>query len=349
MQALVKYEKGPGNVELREAPEPPCGDEQLKIEVAWCGVCGTDLHVLHDTFRNYPPVILGHEFSGVVVETGKNTDRSRIGQRVTIFPAMAVTCGACVYCRMGRIMFCPNRRGMGHGVNGAFARYAVVKPEQAYRLPEGMGLDEAALCEPFAACVQAVTELTTVRLGDVALVSGPGPIGLLCLKLLVAEGVKTIVAGVAADAARLAMAERIGADVIINVGETDWLQRILDETDGLGVDVAFECSGHPASVKNCLLAVKKLGGYTQVGICGREITTDFDQIFYKQLRVAGSVGYTAETWERVIRILAQGRVSLGDLISHRLPLSEWRQAFEACENKTGLKALIAPTPSAFHD
>lgn len=289
-------------------------------------------------------MILGHEFSGTVVEAGKNTGRSRVGERVTIFPAMAVTCGKCGYCRMGQIMFCPERRGMGHGVNGAFTNYAVVKPEQAYRMPDGMGFDEAAVCEPFAACVQAVTELTNVRLGDVALVSGPGPIGLLCLKLLAAEGIKTIVAGTNADAARLAMAKQLGADVIANVSEPDWIEVILQETNGLGVDAAFECSGHPASVKNCLRAVRKLGGYTQVGICGREITVEFDQIFYKQLKVAGSVGYSAVTWERVIRILEQGRVKLGDLISHRLPLDEWRLGFDLCERKEGLKVLLSPTP-----
>jgi L-iditol 2-dehydrogenase len=342
VKALVKYAPGAGNVEIREVEEPPCGAGQVKIEVEYCGVCGTDLHVLHDTFKNYPPVILGHEFSGTVIEAGKEVSRVQRGDRVTIFPAMAVTCGECIYCRMGAIMFCPERRGMGHGVNGAFARYAVVKPEQAYRLPEGMDLDEAALCEPFAATVQAVTELTNVRLGDVALVSGPGPIGLLCLKLLVAAGIKTIIAGTAADAARLEVARRLGAGVIVNVDEPDWLERVLHETGGFGVDVVFECSGHQSSVKNCLRAVRKLGSYTQVGICGSEISVEFDQIFYKQLTVAGSVGYTPATWERMLKILNQRAVRLDDLITHRLPLAQWREGFDLCESKDAIKVLISP-------
>ncbi len=343
MNALVKYESGVGNVNILEVEEPPCGAGQVKIEVEYCGVCGTDLHVLHDTFRNYPPVILGHEFSGTVVEAGKQVNRVKTGDRVTVFPAMAVTCGECNYCRMGAIMFCPGRRGMGHGVNGAFARYAVVKPEQVYKLPGGMAFDEAALCEPFAATVQAVTEVTNVRLGDVALISGPGPIGLLCLKLLVAEGVKTIVAGTAADAVRLEMAKAIGAEVIVNVSEPDWLEKVMHETGGLGVDVVFECSGHPSSVKNCLQAVRKLGSYTQVGICGREINVEFDQIFYKQLKVAGSVGYTPATWDRMMKILRQGAVRLNDLITHRLPLAQWREGFDLCESKAAIKVLISPT------
>jgi L-iditol 2-dehydrogenase len=343
MKGLVKYEPGVGNVDIFEVEEPPCGPGQVKIEVKYCGVCGTDLHVLHDTFRNYPPVILGHEFSGEVVEVGKQVNRVKTGDRVTVFPAMAVTCGECIYCQMGAIMFCPDRRGMGHGVNGAFARYAVVKPEQVYYLPECMAFDEAALCEPFAATVQAVTEVTNVRLGDVALVSGPGPIGLLCLKLLVAEGIKTIVAGTAADAVRLGMAERLGAKGIVNVSEPDWLEKVMDETGGLGVDVAFECSGHPSSVKNCLQAVRKLGSYTQVGICGREIKVEFDQIFYKQLKVAGSVGYTPATWDRMMKILGQRAVRLDDLITHRLPLAQWREGFDLCERREAIKVLITPT------
>src|ERR687887_783919 len=174
MKALVKYQSGAGHVELREVEEPRCGEDQVKIEVHFCGVCGTDLHVYHDTFRNYPPVILGHEFSGQVVEVGNNVRHVALGDAVTVLPASAVICGGCIFCRTGQYMFCRERRGMGHGINGAFARYVVVRKDQAYKIPQGLSLTEAALCEPFAAAVQAVTELTDVRLGDVALISGPG-------------------------------------------------------------------------------------------------------------------------------------------------------------------------------
>jgi len=159
MLALVKYQKGEGNVELRQVEEPRCGPGQVKLEIAACGVCGTDLHVLHDTFRNFPPVILGHEFAGAVVETGPGVSRVNLGDQVTVLPASAVHCGECSYCRMGSFIFCPSRRGMGHGVNGAFTRYVVIRQDQCYRIPDGWTMEEAALCEPFAATVQAVTEL----------------------------------------------------------------------------------------------------------------------------------------------------------------------------------------------
>lgn len=343
MNALVKYAPGPGNVALREVAEPRCGRGQVKIEVAHCGVCGTDLHVLHDTFRNYPPVILGHEFSGTVVEVGEGVSHVAAGDPVTVLPASAVICGACPYCRTGDFMFCPERRGMGHGVNGAFARYAVVRQDQVYRLPPGLSLAEAALCEPFACVVQAVLELTEVRLGDVALVSGCGPVGLMCLKLLAAQGIHAIVAGVAEDRTRLEAARRMGAARALDVGEQDLQAVVRDATGGRGADVVFECSGAPASIASCLQAVRPLGAYTQVGICGREVSVNFDAILFKQLRLRGSVGYSARTWDRLLTILGQGTVRLADLVSHRLPLERWQEGFEICEKKRGLKVLISPT------
>jgi L-iditol 2-dehydrogenase len=342
MKALVKFAPGDGNVDIREVEEPPCGPGQVKVEVAFCGVCGTDIHVLHDTFRNYPPVILGHEFAGTVVEMGHNLPGITLGEKVACLGATAVTCGRCLYCISGNFIFCANRRGMGHGVNGGFARYVVMRPDQLYRLPVNLPLDEAALSEPFAAAVQAVTELTNVRIGDTALVSGPGPMGLLCLKLLVAERVKTVVAGAPGDDSRLEAALRFGAAAVVNVGERTIADAAREHTDGLGFDVAFECAGHESSVRGCLETLRPMGQYTQVGICGREIQFPIDQVFFKRLKLVGSVCYTAQTWDRMMRIFAQGHVRLNDLVSTKLPISEWRQAFELCTARRGLKVLMYP-------
>lgn len=341
IKALIKYESGVGHVELRETEEPRCGDDQVKIAVSYCGVCGTDLHVYEDTFRNYPPVILGHEFSGRVVEIGKNVTHVGLGSGGSA-SRLSGRLRQLYFCRTGHFMFCPERRGMGHGINGAFAQYAVVRKDQAYKLPQDLTLAEAALSEPFAAAVQAVTEITNVRLGDVVLISGPGPMGLLCLKLLVAEGIKTIVAGTSEDSLRLETARRIGASIIVDTSRQDLSTIVAEETRGAGVDVAFECAGAGPSARNCLRALKPLGQYTQVGIFGREISIEFDLIFYKQLRVAGSVGYSVETWERLVKILDQKAIRLDDLITHKMPLEQWRDAFDLCLNKQAIKVLLSP-------
>jgi L-iditol 2-dehydrogenase len=342
MKALVKHSAGEGNVEILDVEEPSCGPDQVKVQVAFCGVCGTDIHVLRDTFPNYPPVILGHEIAGTVVEIGRNVTGVVLNTPVACLGATAITCGQCRYCISGKFIFCPNRRGMGHGVNGGFARYVVVRPDQLYRVPDDLPLDEAAISEPFAAAIQAVTELTEVRIGDTALVSGPGPMGLLCLKLLVAEGVKTIVAGAAGDEARLEAAQRFGAAAIVQTGNQNLRDAVRHETAGVGVDAAFECAGHESSVRGCIEALRPMGHYTQVGICGREIRFPMDQVFFKQLKLSGSVCYTAQTWERMMRIFEQGRVKLGDLISNKLPISEWRTAFDLCTQKRALKVLMYP-------
>ncbi|HUI51896.1 MAG TPA: alcohol dehydrogenase catalytic domain-containing protein [Terriglobales bacterium] len=342
MKALVKYASGDGNVDVLDVPEPPCGENQVRVEIAYCGVCGTDIHVLHDTFRNFPPVILGHEFAGKVVEVGRDVKDVKLGERIVGLGASAVTCGQCQYCLSGNFIFCANRRGMGHGVNGAFARYVSLRPDQVFRIPGDLPMEEAAMSEPFAAAIQAVTELTNVRIGDVALVSGPGPIGLLCLKLLVAEGIKTIVAGAAGDDLRLEAARRIGAADVVDVSERSLEEVVREHTDGRGFDVAFECAGHPSSVRGCLDAVRPMGRYTQVGICGREVQFPIDQIFYKQLTVQGSICYTAKTWDRMMKIFAQGKIRLDDLVSAKLPVSDWRKAFDMCLNKQGLKVLMYP-------
>ena len=342
MKALVKYASGEGNLDILEVPEPACGENQVKVEVAFCGVCGTDLHVMHDTFRNYPPVILGHEISGTVVETGSGVSGVSTGTRVTILGATAVTCGQCRYCRSGQFILCSRRRGMGHGVNGGFTRFIVVRPDQLYRIPEGFALDEAAMSEPFAAAVQAVTEVTRARLGDTVLVSGPGPIGLLCLKLLVAEGIKTIVAGAAGDDGRLKSAKEIGAALVVNTSEQNLTEAVREVTGGAGVDAALECAGHPASVRGCLEALRPLGRYTQVAICGREVQMPLDHVIFKQLTLTGSMCYTAETWDNVMRIYEQGRLRLHDLISTRLPITEWRSGFDLCAAKGALKVLLHP-------
>ena len=342
MKALVKYATGPGNVALMDMPEPACGEGQVKIEVRFCGVCGTDLHVLHDTFRNYPPVILGHEFSGIVVETGRGVKKVAPGDRVTVFPASAVICGRCPFCRSGNFLFCPARRGMGHGVNGGFTRYAVVREDQAYRLPDSLTLEEAALTEPFAAATHVVCEIARPQIGDTVLLSGPGPIGLLCLHLLTGMGIRCIVAGLTADRERLDAARRIGAAVIVDVEKQNLLEIVLEETGGAGVDLAIEAAGQSESLRNCLEALRPMGRCAQAGIFGDDIQVPMDRLFHKQLQLFGSVGYTPRTWDRVMSLYAQGRIRLCDLISDTLPLSDWERGFDISARKLGLKVLIHP-------
>ncbi|WP_127583237.1 zinc-dependent alcohol dehydrogenase [Paenibacillus koleovorans] len=341
MLALMKLNSGPGNVELAVIPEPACGPGMVKVRVACTGICGTDLHVYHDTFKNYPPVTLGHEFAGEIVEAGSGVRRLKAGDRVAVLGSTAVVCGQCEYCRQGHYMFCPVRRGMGHGVNGSFTKYVVVREDQAYLLPDEVSYEEGALSEPFACAVQAIEELTDIHAGDTVLLTGPGPIGLLCLMLLVAKGCKTIVAGTKEDAVRLEMAGRLGADVVVDVS-SERLADIVDrETQGRGVDVSVDCSGAARGIVSCFQSLKKMGKHIQVGIIGQDVTLPYDTILYKQAAVFGSLGHSLKSWDGVLRLLKQRKIELSRIITHKLPLSQWREAFELCESKQGVKVLIS--------
>jgi len=342
MKAIVKTAPGVGNVELLDVPEPNPHEHQVKLEISSCGICGTDIHVWNDRFRNFPPVILGHEFIGKIVEEGAAVrGQVDLNGRYAVLGATAVTCGHCQWCRSGEIMFCPSRRGMGHGVDGAFTRYACVRPDQLFRLDDHLPEEEGALVEPLAAAVHAVSEIATVRSGDFALVSGPGPIGILCLLVLAHMGIRTIVAGTTADADRLNIAKKLGAFRIIDVVQEDLDAIIQEVTTGSGVDLAFEVAGVGASASACLGALRPLGQYIQVGHFGKPIWLPFDHVGFKQLQVRGSVGYTVATWKRTMKLLAEG-IEPSRIVTHRFPLSQWKEGFELFEQKKALKVLLTP-------
>ena len=340
MKALVKTKPGVGNVDIIDVAEPVCIQDGVKVEVKFAGICGTDIHVYHDTFKSYPPVTLCHEFSGVVVETGEKVQDIKPGDRVIVMGSIMVQCSTCEYCRQGNYMFCSTRRGMGHGVDGGFTKYVMVREEMLYRIPDYLSLEEAALAEPFATAVQAIEELTVFNVGETVLLSGPGPIGLMCLSLLVRHGCRVIVAGTEADTLRLETAEKIGAYRVVNIDKEDLEKIVMDETGGQGADSIVECSGSGGAVSTGLKLVRKLGQYVQVGIIGQPIMVDFDVILYKQLKVFGVLGHSLNTWELVMRIFETKMIDLKPIISHTLPLSKWKEAFDLFEGKQAMKILL---------
>ena len=342
MKAVVKYESGPGNVAINDMPDPQCTSEKVVVEVAHCGICGTDLHVYHDTFRNYPPVILGHEFSGKVVEMGKDVSGIQLGEAFSVLGATAIQCGKCEYCEQGEFMFCQNRRGMGHGVNGAFTRYVAVRPDQLFKIPENVSMEHAALVEPLAVAVHVVEEIASFKSGDTVLLSGPGPIGLLCVKMLTSHGLQVITAGTSEDGMRLQMAMEYGAHRVVKVDQEDLMQIVNDETSGKGVALAIECAGAEGSVRNCMQSLMPLGQYVQVGHFGKDLTLPWDLVAFRQLKIYGSVGYTKATWRQTMKILGHKAVNVDDVITHRLRLDDWKKGFDLMEQKQAIKILLNP-------
>ncbi len=341
MKALVKRQKGPGFLEYTDVPEPTPGPGEVKLQVKACGICGTDLHIRHDTFPNFPPVVLGHEFSGIVVEVGPGVKGVVPGQQV-VTEVVFETCGRCRACKTGYYNLCPTRRGLGWAADGAFASYAVVEAKNIHPMPNNLSFEAAALSEPLAVCAYAVCELTKVTAGDVVLVSGPGPIGLLTAQCAVAEGGRVIVSGTSADADRLRVAQELGVFAAVDIQKEDVISLIRHLGGELGADVVFECSGAAPAAQMGIKALRKGGKYMQVGLFGQPVEIDLDQVAIKELNVFGVFSSNWRGWNRGLRLASQGHVQLSPLVSHVFPLTEWEQGFHVAEQKQGLKVLLIP-------
>ncbi len=342
MKALMKVAEGKGNMELRDIPEPVIAEPDVaKIEVKFTGICGTDIHILHEEYKVYPPVVTGHEFAGEVVEVGKNVTRVQPGDRVTCIPFFR-TCGQCMYCRYGEINLCVDRKSAGTHVNGAFAKYVLMTERTMYKIPDGVSYEEAAVSEPLAFNVWGVMMNTRILPQDKVLVSGPGTIGLLATQCAKACGATVIAAGTVGDEHRLGVAKEVGADHTVDVSKENLLEIVMDMTGGYGVDVAIECGGAEASSVQCVEAVRKGGHITQMGLFGKPVPVDMDKIALKEVSVQGIFATRPISWDRALELLGNGTLRTAPLISSKLPLSEWEKGFNSFGKGKEIKILLHP-------
>ncbi len=342
MLGVVKFSRGDGFVQLREVEDEPPGPNQVKIEIKASGICGSDLHIYHDDINNpiRPPVVLGHEFSGIVVEKGSEAgDEVKIGDRVTGEPS-ATICGKCRYCLSEHYNLCPERKLLGYWFNGSFARYC--NATFIHKLPDNVSFAAGALTELLACCVHGVTEQTGVSAGDFVVVTGPGPVGLFSAQVALAEGGVVLVCGTSADKHRLKLAEDLGVHYTLDIEKGDAVSRVRELTAGYGADVVLECSGVPAAARMALEMVRKRGKYTQIGLFGKPIEIDFERIAFKEVRVNGTVSQRRPVWKRTLGLMERGVIRNERLISHEFPLREWKKAFEMFEKKEGIKLLLIP-------
>lgn len=343
MKALTKIERGKDNIELKDIEIPKIQSDELLIEVKAAGICGTDLHILHDESYYIPPVTLGHEYSGIAIEIGDEVKDFEIGDKVTS-PA-TINCGICHFCRIGATNRCidPNKRILGVArANGAFARYIAVPAKIAHKLPEEIPFEEAALAEPAACAVHAI-EMIPVDMGDTVAILGPGPMGMLILQLAkIAGAAQTIVTGITADQDRMKIAKDLGADLTINVEEENPVTTIKRLTDDLGADIVFECSGAPPAQKQAFDIIRRRGTIGLVGLTGREINISLDKIVEGELEVKGSWGTLWTSWKLAINLISLEKLQVRPLISAILPLEQWEKGFQLMESKEAIKVLLIP-------
>lgn len=342
MKAVVKYEKGIQKVRLQDMPIPEPKQGEVRIKVAYAGVCGTDLHIYYDDgYNTNPPVIIGHEVCGAVDKCADDVKDFKTGDRV-VTETYYYTCGKCDFCKIGKPNLCPQRLSIGSLVDGGFAEYVCVPSKLLHSLKQSVSYKGAALMEPLTCCVQAVYEMAKVLPQDIVLISGPGPMGLLTLQVVKAWGAYVIMTGTKQDEQRMEMAKKLGADELFYVEDPNMKQNILSRTVKNGVDVVFECSGATPAIRTDLDLIKKGGRYVQVGLTGAESNIDMNKMTLKELTVKGTFATKPCWWNKAMELVECGKVNTECVVSDIYPIEQWQEAFEASKGGNGLKYLIDP-------
>jgi L-iditol 2-dehydrogenase len=346
MTALVKTARGEGNVELKQVPVPGIGDGEVLIEVKAAGICGTDLHILHDEFPYWPPVILGHEFAGVIAAKGPGVGDWKVGDRVVGEPH-TLACGACWLCRTGNRQLCASKRSPGWGIDGCFAKYMrFPEPALLHRIPDGMTFEEAAFVEPAANVVHDVLERGRVEPADAVVVIGPGPIGLMAAMAAKAAGAARVaIAGTAADESlRLPLARKIAAiDAVWNVERDDVPAATAEFTAGRGADLVVEASGSEAGIGLAVRLVRKKGRVAAIGLTGRSaVQFPYDIAVAKAVDIVFNMSTSYTSWDRAIHLVHTRQIDVRPLITHKGGLDRWQEFFAALENKQGIKGIFVP-------
>lgn len=344
MQALTKYARGHGAVELRSAEEPKVGPGEVLIRVGAAGICGTDLHIYEDRFPCTVPVILGHEFAGEIAEVGKGVTRFAPGDRVVAEPHRG-GCGSCRHCLGGHVEICDEKKAIGYRVDGCFAPYLVLPATTLHRISPEVPYQKACVSEPLAVVVKAVLERSRVEPEDFVVVLGCGPIGLLAAAAARAEGARCVlVTGTDRDEqVRLAAARRMGIDHALNVQREDLVAKVRELTRGMGADLVVEASGAEPAIRQAFDVVRRDGRICALGINGKDdVKVPWDTAIRKSLHVSCSYSSSWTSWERAVSLIESGKVNLDPLVTHVLPLARWEEAFRALQGLEAIKAVLIP-------
>ena len=341
--AVVHYALEPHAVELREVAVPEIGPDDVLLQVGAVSVCGSDVHQARNT-HSWPvnvPVVLGHEFGGTVAQVGGAVRGFREGDRV-VSETAAYICGECLLCRTGRYNLCPSRKGFGYGLDGAMAQWVRVPGRCLHRIPDTLPFDIACLAEPHSVAYQSMCVNSTIRPGDLVVVLGPGPIGLLCARMAALAGADPlIVAGLAADAPRLDAARTLGAARTVDIQAED-LEEVVRSYSALGADLVCDASGASRPLDVALRLTRPDGQVTKVGWSPDKIPIDMNPLVQRNLRLQGSFSHNYPVWERVIHLLDRRLTLPETIVGLRASLEDWREAFDAMHDGRVIKSVLEP-------
>lgn len=336
--AVVNYAPEKGSVEIREIEKPEIGDDDILLEVANVGVCGSDLHQWtadHSWPVNYP-VVLGHEFGGHIAALGSRVTGWKEGDRVVSETAAVIDPNSPMT-RSGLYNLDPNRKGFGYGVNGAMTKYVRVPARCLHKVPDQLAFEQACLTEPSCVAFNAVVENARLKPGDRVIVLGPGTIGILCAAMARLCGAEVAVVGLEADRHRIEIAKQYGCEGIIGDAMPWATQR-----DGLGADCVIDAAGSSVTLKMALQLVRPKGTISKVGWGPQPLNFSLDPLVQKNVTLQGSFSHNWPIWERVIALMASGQLDVRPIIGGVWAVTDWHEAFEKMHKGEVVKSVLKP-------
>lgn len=312
------------------------GEVLVKVEA--CGVCGTDVHIVDGTSRSTPPVIIGHEYAGIVTDVAKGTTGVAVGLHVGIDPN--ISCGMCFYCRRGLVHLCSKLRALGVDIDGGMAEYSIVPVKQTYALPQDMAPELSAFIEPVSCAIHGI-DLARIRSGDTVVILGGGTIGLIMLQLARNAGAARVII-IEPLAHKRGVARDLGADLVLDPQTTDIRSAILDLTR-VGADVVIECVGRPQTTELALELVRRGGLVEFFGVCpiGEKIAIEPNAVYFKELTIVGSY-VNPHTFDRSIAVLQSGRVRTDKFLIHKFSLDGVHEALQCQREGRTIKSIVQP-------
>jgi threonine 3-dehydrogenase len=344
MKAAGKTKKERG-IEIFEIEEPTITENELLLQVDAASICGGDLHWYKwdDVARNrtpYMPKIMGHEVTGKVIEVGKNVGDFKIGDRVSV--ETHIPCGHCWLCKRGGHHLCPDLKIFGIDTKyGAFSERTVVPESVAVKVPDSIDKEVAACLEPLGVAYHCCIERGKVGPGDTVVITGSGPIGIFAQQVARFSGAAFVI-GTDIKKKRIELAKKIGAvDEMINAEETDVVKRVLEITNGRGADKIIELSGADGANEQAIRMVAPQGTVVQAGGQMNSFNVKTPDVQFKEITITGSYGRLLfSTWEKVIKLMANKRIDIGPVITHRFDLEKAEEAFATAVKGEGGKVLF---------
>jgi 6-hydroxycyclohex-1-ene-1-carbonyl-CoA dehydrogenase len=334
--AVFKGAKVPLTVE--DVPIPKIRPDEVLVRVVACGVCHTDLHYIDHgvpTFKP-PPLVLGHECSGMITEIGSEVKQWQVGDRV-LLPAV-LSCGSCQMCRLGRENICQRMIMFGNHVDGAYAEYVVAPAKDIFLLPEEIPLAEGSIiADALSTPYHAVKNRARVQPGDKVVVFGCGGIGINVIQMAAAAGGLVIAVDVKDE--KLGLAKQLGAWVTINPRTMDVKREVKRLFNG-GADIAIEAIGRPATIEQAFECTRTGGRLCVVGYTDQPTGLNTARLMFREMEVIGSLGCRPVDYPNVIQLVARGRVKLEPVITHRFPLERINEALEGLRRGEGLRTII---------